>query len=279
VLKGRPLSHVSFACPTIQGMKLGLFDSGLGGLSVLRQLLAVQPQLQAIYLADTAWVPYGTKVPQALRQRIAQVVNWLAPQVDGLVVACNTSAALMHGQWGQHTALPVWDPITAVAESLTQQPHIKHVGVMATPVTVASQAYMQRITGCCPTVRVSQVACPGLADAVEQNTLEAITPQLTQWLNSLWTMAGAAGPVPPQQLVLGCTHYPFATQHIVPLLPSPVPIIDPARLMALHMPLQASATPGLQLVTTGSVDAFKQQLLALPLPQSIQQASIIHCVL
>ena len=252
----------------------GLFDSGVGGLSVLRAMLASQPSLSAVYVADTAWVPYGTKSPDQLKPRINAIAHWLMPRAQQLVVACNTSAALMHGQW----PAPVIDPIAATAQFFAGQTAIKRVGVLATPNTVASQAYVRALQQASPGITVSQCACPGLADAVEQGTVAALSAQLTLWLGSL------LNPEPLQALVLGCTHYPFAQQAIIQTMQDlgyDIPLFDPAFAMAKQGQQQttktltdltlADLTPAIELFTTGDPVQLHKQLQQLDLPLALKQ--------
>jgi glutamate racemase len=254
----------------------GFFDSGIGGLSVLKAFLAKNPDLNAIYLADTAWVPYGTKDPAQLRQRIAHIVSWLSPQVDQLVVACNTSAALMQGQW--NTLKPVIDPIQATEIAFKQMP-VRSLAIMATPNTVASQAYVTALKVVKPNVHVVQCACPGLADAVEANTVETMQPQLAQWVNTLWSTP----PIPPEHIVLGCTHYPFAANAIQHALQSAglpaVSLFDPAVAMADQLVLSNVTLSGIQLFTTGNPDKLHQQVALLDVPTAIQHVTPQHLAL
>jgi glutamate racemase len=253
-------------------MRFGLFDSGVGGLSVLQAMLAQQPGLHALYVADTAWLPYGTKDPRALTDRIRHIVTWLTPQVDCLVVACNTSAALLRGHWAELTPLPVCDPITACAIALQQDPTCQHIGVLATPNTVNSMAYpltLQRLLA--PRIpSVMQVACPGLADAVEQHTLDtpALQAQLNDWVTQACT------PVVPQYLILGCTHYPFAQAAIRAFCPAGVQLLNPADALALQVPRVPDIQgANLQLLTTGNnAAAFAQQVQSLHVGAAIKTA-------
>jgi glutamate racemase len=245
----------------------GLFDSGIGGLSVLRAMLAEQPDLSAVYIADTAWVPYGTKPPQQLKARVTTIAQWLLPQVRQLVVACNTSAALMQDQW----PTSVIDPITATAQAFALQPGIKHVGVLATPNTVASQAYIRALQKKHPGLQVSQCACPGLADAIENGSVASLAGSLTQWVSSL------CHPEPPEVIVLGCTHYPFAHQTITQAIlqmGADIPLFDPANTiarLATQTEVSMAEQPRLQLFTTGDAAHLQAQLQQLALPASIKQ--------
>jgi glutamate racemase len=287
-------------------MRLGLFDSGVGGLSVVNALLNHTPDLHAVYVADTAFMPYGDKPKAVLWGRVSAIVKWLTPQVDAIVVACNTSAALFANDWQTVTPLPVFDPISATAAAFkamavaeknaeaknAANPNdtaaisgLNHIGVMATPNTVASLAYpvalTQALRQTLPHIQVSQVACPGLATAIELNQLADIKPQLNDWLATLTTATTIATSTSPtaNHIVLGCTHYPLALPFLqAHYAQQGVNWFNPADALASQLPPfgagLGTALPQVNLFTTGNVDAFSQQLRQLPLHQGLLNSAV-----
>lgn len=209
-----------------------VFDSGVGGLSVLRALLADMPEVRFIYLADSAHAPYGERGADWVRQRSETIVNRLRESFapDAIVVACNTATALAIDHLRQaHHDLPFIGVEPALKPAALQS-RTGQVGVMATRGTLGSErfaALRQRLEHHGqPPVDFHCVACDGLADAIERDDQAAIETLCRRYVGDIMGMAPAGQPV--DTLVLGCTHYPFATE-----------------------PLRASAGPGVRLVETG----------------------------
>lgn len=212
---------------------VGLFDSGLGGLTVLRQVHALYPHSPCLYLGDTARVPYGQRSKEEIRAIASEVVHWLRLQGVGvLVMACNTSNALALDVAVAEAGVPVVGLIDSLASELTSD----HVGVLATPATAASGAYRRSIQACRPSARVLEVGCPAFVPLIEAGDLQA--PELRD---------AAAGYLAPllaanvDTIVLGCTHYPLLRALLADLLPPDVQLVDPALAAAQRLgPLLAS---------------------------------------
>ena len=212
---------------------VGLFDSGLGGLTVLRQVLARYPHSPCLYLGDTARVPYGTRSPAEIRAIAAEVVHWLRRQGVGvLVMACNTSNALALDVAVAEAGVPVVGLIDSVAARLDSE----RVGVLATPATAASGAYSRAIHASRPHARVHEVGCPAFVPLIEAGELEsaALEAAARRYLAPLLE-AGV------DTVVLGCTHYPMLRPLLTSLLPPEVQLVDPAEAAVQRLgPLLAS---------------------------------------
>lgn len=247
---------------------VGLFDSGLGGLTVLRQVQALYPHTPCLYLGDTARVPYGQRSTQEIRAIAAEVVHWLRQQgVDVLLMACNTSNALAFDVAVAEAGVPVLGLIDSVAAVIESE----RVGVLATPATAASGAYRRAIHACRPSARVLEVGCPAFVPLIEAGNLEV--PELRQAASAYLAPLLEAG---VDTIVLGCTHYPLLTPLLRSLLPPQVELVDPAlaaarRLGPLIAGLEARPDPeaagegDAELVTycvTGAADAFAASALA-----------------
>jgi len=212
---------------------VGLFDSGLGGLTVLRQLLALYPHTPCLYLGDTARVPYGQRTTEEIRAIATEVVHWLRLQGVGvLVMACNTCNALALDVAVAEAGVPVVGLIDSVAAELTSD----RVGVLATPATAASGAYRRAIHAARPSSRVVEVGCPAFVPLIEAGDLTSadlreaargyVAPLLEQGVDTI---------------VLGCTHYPLLRPLLSELLPPDVQLVDPAVAAALRLgPLLAN---------------------------------------
>lgn len=263
---------------------VGLFDSGLGGLTVLRQVNALYPHSPCLYLGDTARVPYGQRTTEEIRSIASEVVQWLRLQGVGvLVMACNTSNALALDVAVAEAGVPVVGLIDSVAAELVSD----RIGVLATPATAASGAYRRAIHACRPSARVVEVGCPAFVPLIEAGDREApaLREAAAQYLAPLLEAE-------VETIVLGCTHYPLLRSLLTSLLPPDVQLVDPA-LAAAHRlgPLLASlgdapeveqegepVEPPLRrsrFCVTGSADAFADAATAwLGSRPSVRQVSL-----
>jgi glutamate racemase len=188
---------------------IGVFDSGVGGLSVLNALREELPNERFVYFADTAHAPYGERGDAYVAERAGAVARHLldAHRIKALVVACNTAtAAAIHRLRAEHPALPVVgvEPALKPAVALSRT---GHVAVMATRVTVESRKFETLRASLDAHATFHIVPCDGLAGAIERSDLPTISALCHQYADA----AGAYGSQPGQidTLVLGCTHYPF----------------------------------------------------------------------
>jgi glutamate racemase len=212
---------------------VGLFDSGLGGLTVLRQVLALYPHTPCLYLGDTARVPYGQRSTEEIRAIASEVVHWLRLQGVGvLVMACNTSNALALDVAVAEAGVPVVGLIDSVAAELGSD----RIGVLATPATAASGAYRRAIHACRPSARVQEVGCPAFVPLIEAGDLEV--PALREVARGYLSPLLETG---VDTIVLGCTHYPLLRPLLAELLPPDVQLVDPALAAAQRLgPLLAN---------------------------------------
>ena len=212
---------------------VGLFDSGLGGLTVLQRVHRLYPHTPCLYLGDTARVPYGQRSTEEIRAIAAEVVRWLRVQGVGvLVMACNTSNALALDVAVAEAGVPVLGLIDSVAGQLDSD----NVGVLATPATAASGAYRRAIHASRPSARVLEVGCPAFVPLIEAGDLHS--PQLRQAAQAYLRPLLEAG---VDAIVLGCTHYPLLRPLLAQLLPPDLLLVDPAKAAALRLgPLLAS---------------------------------------
>ncbi|WP_373796195.1 glutamate racemase [Neisseria dentiae] len=191
---------------TTKQRPIGVFDSGVGGLTNVRALMERLPMENIVYFGDTARVPYGVKSRATIETFTAQIVDFLLQnEVKALVIACNTIAAVA-GQKVRSAAgnMPVLDVITAGAEAALQTTRNGHIGIIATSTTVNSNAYARAIHSRNPDARVQSQACPLLVPLVEEGWLDHEVTRLTarEYLKPL-----LADDI--DTLVLGCTHYPL----------------------------------------------------------------------
>ena len=233
---------------------VGVFDSGVGGLSVLRALRLALPGARFVYLADEAMAPYGERDPEALRQRIAALVEALQRHqpLDALVMACNTATAVaIDGLRETHPALPFVGIEPALRPALRASAS-GQVGVVATRATLDSPRYARLRAAClaeaAPSSRVVEQACDGLAEAIENGDQARVAALCAHHLEHLRQSAPAL-----DVLVLGCTHYPWAAEH---WRAPGLALIDPADAVARRTQalLPGTVTDGagaVQLLSTG----------------------------
>lgn len=218
--------------PTFRGANthIGVFDSGLGGLSVLRALHERLPLADLTYVADSGHAPYGERDDDFIAARSSQICDFLIAQsVDAIVVACNTAtAAAIHLLREAHPKLPIVgvEPGVkpAVAQSMT-----KRIGVLATPSTLASEKYKRLIESHGRGATIVQQACPGLAKEIEAGQLD--TPALRELVERFAAPLRAAQ---VDTVVLGCTHYPFVAPLFQQALGPDVRIMDTSAPVAQH---------------------------------------------
>ena len=204
---------------------IGVFDSGIGGLSVWQHLRATLPHEDFIYLADTAHVPYGDKPQAWIQERMVQVVNWfLAQGCKAIVIACNTATAMAATYLRERfpdVFLVGLEPAIKPALMLTKN---KKIAMLATARTVESEKYaalLDRTVKPELGIEVLSIACVGLADAIDKGLIddERTLALIDQYLVAVKEMH-------VDVVVLGCTHYPFVANHIRYRLSSGVKVID-----------------------------------------------------
>ncbi|HAT51543.1 MAG TPA: glutamate racemase [Alphaproteobacteria bacterium] len=212
---------------------IGIFDSGVGGLTVLQELLSRFPQESFVYLGDTARVPYGTKSPATVQRYTIQVAELLLQQnVKGLVAACNTASALGLTALRAHTTVPVLGVIEPGCQAAIRalQGKIGRIGVIGTHATIASKAYAQTLSVLLPECPVQSLACPLFVPVVEEGWTSQPSTQLLirESLQPFIDM-------PVHVLILGCTHYPILKPKISSILNPDTVLVDSAQAVALAL--------------------------------------------
>ena len=203
-------------------LPIGIFDSGVGGLTVYRALHEQLPEERFVYLGDTARVPYGTKSLQTVERYAVENARFLAGHgVKLLVVACNTMSALALPAISASVGVPVVGVIEPGARAAARASKGQRIGVIATEATVQSGAYSRAIKACAPQAEVIERACPLFVALAEEGWAETDVARTVaaEYLKDL-----RAGPV--DALVLGCTHYPILRRVIQETMGADVELID-----------------------------------------------------
>jgi len=201
---------------------IGVFDSGVGGLTVLRELYRQLPHESILYFGDTARLPYGTRSQAQILQFVREILTWMVQQgVKMVIMACNTSSALALEAVRSEFDIPILGLILPGARAAVQ--HGRRIGVIATPATAASNAYQQAILEVDANAAVWQVGCPEFVPLIEQNRLhEPYTEAIArEYLEPLLQKE-------IDTLIYGCTHYPYLAPVLSKILPPSVKLVDPA---------------------------------------------------
>ena len=209
---------------------IAVFDSGLGGLTVLRALRERLPQEDFFYFADTRYLPYGDRPEAFLRERGVRIAQALARRgAKALVIACNTATAAAAEAIRAATALPIvaLEPGVKPAATLSRSGVI---GVLATTRTLESERFQRLVGNHAGHLRVLPVACPGLAESIEAAGPES--PEVAALLDSFVTpLAGQGADV----VVLGCTHYPWVAEAIARRMPAGTVLLDTGEPVARQL--------------------------------------------
>lgn len=212
-----------------RGGAIGVFDSGIGGLTVVREILRILPRESIVYLGDTARVPYGNKSRETVvKFSTENLLFLLHHDVKLVVVACHTASSFALPFLERHFKRPILGVIEPGVETALQVTRTGRVGVIGTQATVGSQAYPRLFARSGSKVRVTQVACPLFVPLVEEGcTGDAITREVARRYLKPLQQARV------DTVILGCTHYPLLKPTLAHVLGTRVRLIDSARQVAL----------------------------------------------
>ena len=208
---------------------IGLFDSGLGGLTVIRRVRERLPDVDLLYYADQAHVPYGGRAPDDLFALLKNNLAWLDERgVEAIVMACNTSCAIADVYGWPETRAEIFDLLDSATIAL-QRSGARRIGVVATQATVRSGAYGRRIRNAIHQSEVWEVPAPELVPLVEAGEQDGAAARDA--------VARACAALPPDldAVIYGCTHYPVLEQHFRAALSDRVELIDPAFVQATRL--------------------------------------------
>lgn len=238
---------------------IGVFDSGIGGLTVYAALHQRFPHARILYLGDTARVPYGTKSAHTIiRYSLDNARFLLRRGVDMIVVACNTSSAVSIPALEKELSVPVLGVILPGAAAAIARSRTGRVGVIGTEATIRSQAYLRALKSHDPAVKVFMQACPLFVPLVEEGWLSHNVTRLVaeEYLRNMRDHA-------VDTLVLGCTHYPLLKPVIAAAMAGSVEIVDSAEAVAaeaakMMQPGEISAGGASEFFVTDSTERFKR---------------------
>jgi glutamate racemase len=206
----------------LKNVTIGVFDSGLGGLTVLKELLLKLPLHNYIYLGDTARLPYGSKSPDTIKRYLDQSIVFLkSKNVDAIVVACNSASSVIQNDINY--GLPIFGVIDPSAKVAVENSFNERVAIIATRTTVKQKSYVKSIQKLNPLISIYQQACPLLVPLVEEGLIDDPITNLIlyRYINPLLQ-------VKPDCLILGCTHYPLLLNPIRKVVGNELLIISSA---------------------------------------------------
>lgn len=207
---------------------LGIFDSGVGGLTVVRAVQNLLPGEDVVYLGDTARLPYGSKSPETIRQFTAEdVIFLLGKGVKAIVVACNTATAHAESDFWKNCPVPIMGVIEPGVDAALANPDADRIGIIATRGTIASHAYQHALATRRRGLMIHGVATPLLVPLIEENWItENVTKDiLRKYLEPLMDKG-------IDTLMLACTHYPLLIPLLREILPGDVRLVDSATTCA-----------------------------------------------
>lgn len=209
---------------TMQNRPIGVFDSGLGGLTVVRQLREVLPDENIVYFGDLARLPYGTKSKEQIIDFSDKNVEFLLQQnVKAVIIACNSSASSAAAYLKRKFDLPIIDVISATVRDAIGKTHRNRIGVLGTAATIESGVYQKQIKRLLPDVTVITQECPLFVSLVEEGWLtnDVAYAAAERYLKQMKRAK-------PDVVILGCTHYPLLKKVIGDVLGSRVTLIESA---------------------------------------------------
>ncbi len=262
---------------------IGVFDSGVGGLTVAREIMRQLPNERIVYFGDTARVPYGSKSKETVMKYSRQIVNFLkTQQVKAIVVACNTASAYALDELEQEVDIPIIGVVRPGARAAIEATKNGKIGVIATEATINSGIYNRYIEKNDNSVKIIGKACPLFVPLVEEGlwedpvTDEIARRYLTELIDS-----------DIDTLILGCTHYPMIRSTVGRIMGKQVTLVNPAyetarelKEMLLEKGLESEHRPGLgtelyRFFVSDAADKFQRFANSI-LTYGILSAKVIH---
>lgn len=220
-----------------ENLPIAFFDSGVGGLTVYKEVKKLLPNEDYLYFGDTINMPYGEKTQEELLQIARKIFDFFAAKgVKVVIMACNTTSAMTYEILKDDYDFKIYPIIQSVAKVISKLP-IERLGVFATPATINSHAYAREINKLNPELKITEISCPAWVRIVEENRLNQPQSllQIKERVEEMHTYN-------PEKIILGCTHYPYLTGIIKQFYPEK-DLIDPAKYFAQFIKEDLVANP------------------------------------
>lgn len=262
---------------------IGVFDSGVGGLTVAREIMRQLPNERIVYFGDTARVPYGSKSPETITRYSSQIVRFLqTQQVKAIVIACNSASACALETLEEETNLPIIDVVRPGARTALETTVNGKIGVIATEATICSGIYKRYIEESGKSVSTISKACPLFVPLVEEGLWEdPVTDEIAGRYLAELIDSGI------DTLILGCTHYPLIRSTVGRIMGEKVCLVNPAYETARALKqllekkgLESEKRPGLgtelyRFFVSDAADKFQKFANSI-LPYGILSAKVIN---
>ena len=261
---------------------IGVFDSGVGGLTVAREIMRQAPSEKLIYFGDTARLPYGSKSRETILRFVRQIIRFLRTKdIKAIVVACNTASAYTLDIIEKELDIPIVGVVRPGARTAAETTRNGRIGVIATDATINSGMYPQFIRSINPKVRVFGKACPLLVPLVEEGLLhDFVTEEIaSRYLEDLKEKD-------IDTLILGCTHYPLLRSMMHTLMGEQVRLVNPAYETAREMkmvlqknglaaPEESAGDPQHEFYVSDGAEKFRRFANSI-LPYDIQETKVVN---
>jgi glutamate racemase len=241
---------------SIDNRPIGIFDSGLGGLTVLKTLSEIYPDEHFIYIGDIARLPYGNKSPETVRKYGEQILNYLIKfNVKLAIIACNTASSVFIDET-TFNGLPLFNVITPGAQAAFETSKTKRIGVIGTRTTIQGHSYKNTLLKLSPDLFVIEKACPLFVPLAEEGWLHGDVPEMVaeSYLKGLRNES-------VDTLILGCTHYPILDQVIAQVMGPDVNLIESgkvlARILKSHLSDSSKQQGTIKILATDMTQQFQ----------------------
>ena len=236
----------------LQNSPIGVFDSGLGGLTVLKSLEKILPNESFIYFGDTAHVPYGTKSADTVIKYSKNILDFFSQQhTKAVVIACNTASSVAYHALQKNYSIPLFDVVSPSVEFAIQESKTKNIGVIGTITTVSSKAYSQQFADKNAGFFVHEISCPLFVPIIEEgwansNIAREIATTYCQGFENLNI----------DTLILGCTHYPIMADTIQSVLPTNVELVFSGETVGKKLSRYLNENKLISTLSSGSNTSF-----------------------
>lgn len=253
---------------------IGIFDSGLGGLTVLKVLAQKFPEESFCYLGDIARLPYGNKSPETIRRYGLQILSFLKQQnVKAIVIACNSASTVFLNETS-YEGLPLLNVIEPGSAAAIKYSQDGKIGVLGTSATIRSHAYLQTLKGLKPQVEVLEQACPLFVPLVEEGM---VNDEITELVAKKYLKEMIDKKI--STIILGCTHYPVIKSDLEKVLGDHVNLVESGDVLALEIQklfdsgllAKAEGSRNIRVCITDLTDHFERLAHQLMAPESIGQ--------
>lgn len=257
---------------------IGIFDSGLGGLTVLKVLAQKFPQESFCYLGDIARLPYGNKSPETIRRYGLQILEFLKNQnVKALIIACNSASSVFLGE-KEYEGIPLLNVIEPGSEAALQVSQDKRIGVIGTSATIRSHAYLETLKKLSPQVDVMEEACPLFVPLVEEGFIQ---DPITEAVIERYLVGMKAQKI--KTVILGCTHYPMLRTDLQKVLGHDVRLVESGevltdqlnRLFQQTIPQNTKKTRQIKVCITDLTDHFERLANKLMHPETFELERVV----